>query len=461
MITCNAVLRTTALFLAALVFESAAHANPAWLVPTAADVDGPSLFHVSVDYAYTLDSARIEREAIAPGADPLGGVPRLDDLSFKQFRHTLTPKLELGVLRDAWVSFAVPIVIAQERELSLDGITRDASSTIRDGLLTADGFDARDPSTPLPAAGDLIFRGQSRSGIEQLHFGLGVAFMNQQRDPTKPTWKFGADLRIAVGKVMRFDAMKTDTETGVSKGVHELKLWTSFARRYDRLEGYFDMYWLVPLTARESSLFDDIDQQPGTFGATNTLPGQSGGVSFGLEAFVIDDHVNANSVSFDVGARIVGHFEGRDYSEMWEVFALAGDVRRSGPLVMDRDPSVADVQAVSHPGITNVENYLETAARFGVRGQLGKRMHFGVLVDVAWKTDHAITFADAGVDLPTCTGDNGVEGRDCELDSNELVNPGTAEVNPLHVPRIDLVGHRYLSLDNFAFSIGVQAQALF
>lgn len=462
-IRCDAVLRTTALLTSlAWLLGSDASANPLGFVPTAADVESPSLFHVTVDYAYSIESARIEREAVGAGADPLGGIPRADDLSFKQFRHTLTPKLELGILRDSFISFAVPIVIAQARELSLDGIARDASSTIRDGLLTADGFDARDPSTPLPPGGDLIFRGEQRKGIEQLHFGLGFGLMNQQRDSTKPTWKLGADLRLAVGKVMRFDALKASTETGVSKGVHELKLWTSFDRRYDRLEGYFEMFWLVPLTAREESLFDDIDQQPGTFGATNTLPGQQAGVTFGLEAFVMDDRVNKNSVSIDASARVVGHFEGRDYSEMWEVFAFAGDVRREGPLVIDRDPSVTDVQAVSHPGISNIENHLETAARFGIRGQLGGRVHVGVLVDVAWKTDHAITFADAGTDLPTCSGEPGqVEGRDCELESNDLINPGTAEVNPLHIPRVDLVGHRYLSVDNFAFSIGIQAQAQF
>lgn len=459
MITCDAVLRTLALCLA--LWASHAHANPASLVPTAADIDAPTLFHVTVDYAYTIDSARIEREAIGPGADPLGAVPKLDDLSFRQYRHTLIPKLELGVLKDAWVSFAVPLVIAQSRELSLDGISREASSTIRDGLLTGDGFDAKDPSTPLPMTGDLLFRGQNRAGIEQLRFGLGVAFMNQQRDPTKPTWKIGADLHVAIGKVMKFDAMKTSTETGVSTGVHELKLWTSMARRYDRFEGYFDLFWLVPLTAREESLYDDIDQQPGTFGATNTLPGQQGGMSFGLELFAIDDKVNHNTVSLDVGGRVVGHFEGRDYSEMWEVFALAGDVRRDGPLVMDRDPSEPERQAVSHPGISNIENYLETAVRFGIRGQLNRRVHFGVMADLAWKTDHAITFADAGIDLPTCNGSNGVPDRDCENDANELVNPSTGEVNPLHVPRIDLVGHRYLSVDNFTFSIGVHAQVLF
>ncbi|HLL25653.1 MAG TPA: hypothetical protein VK427_26130 [Kofleriaceae bacterium] len=458
------MLRTGASLLCVMLMAQAARANPASLVPTAADVETPSLFHVSVDYAYTIESSNIERENVgAPGTSPNGPLGTLDDLSFQQVRHTVTPKLELGVLKDSWLSFAVPIVVAQSRELSLsDGVTRAGSSTIRDGLLTADGFDARDPGTPLPAGGDLLFRGENRSGLDQLYIGLGIAPMSQQRDDTKPTWKLGAELRLAVGKVMRFDAMKTGEETGVSRGVHELQLWTSFARRFPYVLGYFDMWWLVPLTARESSLYDDIDQQPGTFGSTNTMPGQEGGISFGIEAFAIDDPITRNSVSLDVGARIVGHFEGREYTEMWEVFALAGDVRTGGPLVMDRNPSQAGLQAVSHPGISNIENYLETAARVGIRGTLGARVHFGVIADVAWKTDHAITFADAGVDLATCTGAGGeAPGRTCEIDANDLVTPGTSEVNPLHVPRVDVVGHRYLSVDNLAFSIGVQAQVLF
>ncbi len=458
MIRCDEVLRTSALL--AFLLVGHASANPVSIVAGTIDENKPGHVMVSVDYDFSVDSARIQRETVGAGADPLGGIPRQNDLSFEQTRHTITPKLELAVLYDAWVSFGVPVVISQSREHKLDGISRDASSTVRDGLLSPEGFDARDPTTP--TAGTLLFRGAKRSGLEQLHLGIGAAFMNPHRDPTKPTWKLGADLRLAVGKIMKFDAMKTDDQTGVSKGVHELRLWTSFAQRFSRFGGYFEMFWLVPLTAREESLFDDIDQRPGMFGATNTLPGQKAGVTFGLQAFAYDDPVNKNSVSVDVGARVVGHFEGRDYGEMWEVFALAGDVRRSGPLVIDRDPSVTDVQAVSHPGISNIENYLETAARFGIRGRLGGRAHFGLLVDVSWKTDHAVTFADAGVDLPTCSGDpSQVEGRDCELDSNDLVNPGTGEVNPLHVPRVDLVGHRYLSVDNFAFSIGVEAQIQF
>ena len=68
-----------------------------------------------------------------------------------------------------------------------------------------------------------------------------------------------------------------------------------------------------------------------------------------------------------------------------------------------------------------------------------------VVGDLVWKTDHVITFADAGIDK----------------NANDLIEPGTAEVNPLHVPLIDLVGHRYHSENNFGVVLGVQGQVLF
>ncbi len=447
---CDSVLRTGALALL-LSLPQAAYGNPASVVPSAADPGHIADLHLRLDYEYQLDSALLTREAVGePGSIP-GQIPRHDDLRFHQYRHLLTPRVDMGIYHDTWLSFALPIVIAQARELKLaDGVSRDGSSTLRDGLLPVEGFDARDPGTPPP--GDLVFRDVGRKGLDQIHLGLNVALMNQRRDDTKPTWKLGAEMRLAVGRVMRFNALEPGSETGVGKGVHELRLWTSFDRRFSRAEGWFELFWQVPIAAKDASPFHD----PG-FGASNTGLGQIGGMKFGVELYALDDKVNDNHISLDLGARVISHFEGRDYSEMWQVFALAGDSRGAGPLVLDADPTDPAAQPFSHPGISNIENYLETGAHFALRAELGAHVRFAALVDVLWKTDHVISFADAGIDLPTCGA--GV-GR-CEDLDNDLVNPGTAEVNPLHAPRIDLVGHRYFSEDNLGVVIGVQGQFLF
>jgi len=446
------LLRTLAIVGAVVGAAGPADANPDNLVPSAGVEGAPMSLHVRIDYGYQMDSSVIMRERVgAPDADPLGGIPRSKDLAFHQFRHLLTPRAEVGILRDTWLSVALPIVIGQARELELaNGIDRAGSLTLNSGLLPAQGFDARDPSTAPP--GDLVFRGISRSGLDQIHVGLNLAPMNQRRDDTKPTWKIGAELRLAVGKVMTFDALDPRSETGVGRGVHEVRVWTSVDRQFRWTEGWFELFWQTPVATKSESLFQD----PG-FGATNAKPSQQGGVAFGIETHALDDKTTGNRISLDVGGRIVGHFEGRQYSELWEVFAFAGDSRGTGALILDRDPTETGVQATSHPGISNVENYLETAGRFAVRAQLGAHVRFAAVVDLAWKTDHVISFADAGIDLPTCGQTTGA----CENETNDLVNPGTREVNPLHAAPIDLVGHRYHSVDNFGLVIGLEAQALF
>lgn len=455
MLTSVEVLRSAALVLTGLVgstlalYARPALANPASVVPSAADPGDPADLHIQIDYGYEVARSILQRESVGDDVDPLAPLPKHRDLAFKQSRHLLTPRLDLGVYHDTWISVAMPIVIAQSRELSLDdGVTRATSSTLLDGFLPAAGFDARDPGTAPP--GGLVFRGVNRRGLDQIHLGLGVAPMNQDRDSTKPTWKMGAELRLAIGKIMRFDAMDPSSEAGVGRGVHELRLWTSVARRYKHTEGWFEMFWQVPLTSKDGSPFED----PG-FGATNTSVGQRGGISAGIETYLVDDPTTGNRISLDLGARVEAHFEGRDYSELWEVFAFAGDARGSGPLVLDANPVESGLQARSHPGITNFENYLDLGGTVALRAKLGDKVRLAAKLDLVWRTDHLITFADAGIDLPTCGA------PPCENDVNDVVNPNTEEVNPAHAPRIDLVGHRYHSENNFGIVLGVEGQVLF
>ena len=433
--------------LVVLGLSGSAFANPNSIVPGGQDPDYPDAgfaqkgvdVYGEVEYEYELDSSTIVRERVGdPAADPLNGVTTVRDLDFKQYKHTLTPRLYVGVFRDTFVYGALPIVITQARELSFINPAR-GSSTVNDGLLPMQGFDARDPGTPTP--GDLAFRGPDRHGLDQVHFGLGTALMNQLKDDTKPTWKLGAEVRLAIGTIMKFDPMAPEANKGVSKGVQELKLWTTFARKLGWAEPWVEMFWQVPLSTKSGSLFDD----PG-FGATNVKPSQTAGIASGLEIYALDNRADQTRISFDLGSKVVSHFEGREYTEMWEVFAMAGDPRSMGPLVLDADPTRAGVQALSHPGITNIENYLEMTGRFAVRAQIGPHVRFAVIGDLIWKTDHVISFADAGVDRE---------------DDNDLVNPGTDEVNPLHSPLIDLVGHRYRAEDAFDIKIGVSGTVLF
>ncbi len=449
-----------------LAMPSVAIAGPDSEVASSFDEDDGFDLHVTVDYGYELHRGAVMREEIRSDLGAGDPIPLTKDLYYRSSRHTITPRVELGIFHDLAITMALPIVVLDTRTLELDQrdtpcsfvppqtcIDRATSSTIADGLLPMSGFDADDPATSFPGDEALIFRGPDRKGLDQLHLGFVVAPMNQMRDDTKPTWKLGAELRLSVGTVAAFDGDRPGANTGVSAGVHELRAYSTMSKRIGWAEPYFEAWWQAPIKERAASPFDD----PG-FGARSTSKQQEAGTRFGFEAIAVDKGPDKQRVSFDLSARIVAHFEGRNYSPMWEVFALAGDPERGGPLVLDESPIQGGQQIMGHPGISNVENYLEAGGRAALRADLGPLVHVAALFEVSSETRHVISFSDAGVDLPLC--DPG-ETSGCEPLSNDVVNPGTEEVNPLHAPTIDLVGHRYVLDGAVNLTFGVEARILF
>jgi hypothetical protein len=329
-----------------------ATASPYSEVASGFDEDDPFDLHVRIDYDVAVRRAAIKREVVGfPGTLPGDPMPIAKDLVFRGIRHTVTPRFDLGVFTDLAVTAALPIVVSDRRTLSFDQratpcvfpgggdaptcINADNSTAVRDGLLPATGFDARDPTGPGFTDPDdaTIFRGPGRSGLDQLHLGLVWAPMNQERDPTKPTWKIGTEMRLAVGRTMKLDRRDPSRETGVGRGLHEVRAWTSMARRTSWAEPYMEMWWMATVGERSDSQFI----RPG-FGQTRVAPQQRAGTIFGFEAVAWENPAEGQRISLDFGARLEAHFEGRAYTEMWEVFQYAGDATAGGPLVLRAAP---------------------------------------------------------------------------------------------------------------------------
>lgn len=430
---------------------------------------GDDRFYLKLTLDYRLDIRRsaIRREmAGRPGTDPTDAEPLGRDLVFAGQRHYIVPRMELGLFRDFSLVMAMPYVLSDTRELELDQrdtpcvfgaggtcIDRASSSTLRDGIIPMEGYDAQNGGVGFAADDPTVFRSPERSGLDQIHAGFTWAPMNQRRDDTKPTWVLGAEGRFAVGKIAAISRDDLDGSDGVGRGVHEVRLWTTVTRRMGWAQPSFEAWWMAPFAIRRESPFNS----PG-FGARNTDPSQEGGVRFDLDAYAVDQGDEGARLSLGIGGRVVSHFEGRAYTEMWEPFALAGESTSGGPLVLDADPVASGTQPLDHPGITNIENYLELGAKVHGRIEVGKRLRITALAELGTETEHVITATDAGVDQPTC---GGAVTSSCESDSNELVTPNTVEVNPLHVPRIDLIGHRYHADDVLTFVVGAQLQVVF
>jgi hypothetical protein len=452
-------------------------------IASAVDEDDPFDLYVGLNYAYEVRRAAIKREFAGPeGTDGeiAGKMPLVKDLLYSQGRHILTPHLELGLFTGVQLSFALPIVISDDREYEFDQradpclfektgtqkancVNKSNSRTLRDNLLPGAGggsvgYDARDPATNFAADSTTVFRGVSRAGLDQLHLGLTVAPMREEYDDTKPTWVIGAEARLSIGKIMKFNLMDPEAEDGVSRGVHEVKVFTGLSKRTTWAEPFVFFWWQAPFAIRgttpgdpDGSRFWDVG-----FGQRERWPQQSAGTRFGLEAIPWEKRKQKQKIAIELAGRLEAHFDGQGYSEMWEPFAYAGDAKDNpgGPLVINNiDVGTSGEPPESHPGVTHIQNYLTFAGRLGLRGYLGPNAQFLASVELAHDQAHLISFTDAGVDEPDATDPDGA--------NNDTVNASSIEANTLHNQLIDLTGRRYLVDETTVYTVFISGLLTF
>lgn len=148
--------------------------------------------NVSLAFSYASKSAKILRETSVaePGLTTGGYTSRL--LNVAQYSSqiaTLTPRVDIGVYHDLAIYARLPIILSYSQKL--------------DGL---NGSDKKQGTALIGAPGEqlfkLPFKSPDRSGVEYLALGFEFDIFNQARDPSKPTWLFGAEVRLGVGDPM-------------------------------------------------------------------------------------------------------------------------------------------------------------------------------------------------------------------------------------------------------------------
>ena len=81
----------------------------------------------------------------------------------------------------------------------------------------------------------------------------------------------------------------------------------------------------------------------------------------------------------DQGEYLKGKNMDERYSDMWEVFQYAGyATENNAPLVLDREPTVSGVQGKSHPGVSNIENFMTLDTVLQVTADAGEKIRFGL-----------------------------------------------------------------------------------
>ncbi|MBC8071712.1 MAG: hypothetical protein IAG13_25530 [Deltaproteobacteria bacterium] len=454
-----------------LAYSPTARAAEVTRVATAFEEDNRFDIHFGVAYTYNFKSASILREwnSGAAGDDQNRLVK---DLRYRQQRHLLTPSLEIGLWHDLALYMSLPITLSDQRDYSFDQrqdncvygdqvppepeatcVNKNNSTTVRDGIVPRDGFDASsngDPFNQYTGPGtELIFKGPVRRGLDQLNVGLKYGILNQAKRAHMPTWIIGAEGRFAVGRTMTFSRDIVDDDPSgnhrVGRKIHELGLWTSISRRHRFLEPYFTAFWRQSLRAQGSE-FKDYSSS----GAQGTVSPQStAGMSFGTEIVPFERKAKSIKVSVLLEGSAVLHYGGRGYSEIWELLA------DSPAMVGATDPTqasncsaaAAGAYAQANPGdsdyvaqggssctrfngITDLQDY----GTFGFNGalnlHLGRYARLMLGVNVQTDTRHYLTVANRG------KADGGAD--------DDRVEPNTREVNPVRRDVVDNVGRRYV-----------------
>ncbi|MBK8256159.1 MAG: hypothetical protein IPK82_26255 [Polyangiaceae bacterium] len=149
--------------------------------------------NVSLGFQFASKSAKIYRETsiAAPGLSSGGYTSRL--MNVAQYSSTiarLTPRVDIGIYHDLAIYARLPIVLSYQQKLDgLEGSENKQSVTLA--------------GMPGEQLFSLPFKSPDRSGLEYLALGFEFDIFNQARDKSKPTWLFGAEVRLAVGDPMQ------------------------------------------------------------------------------------------------------------------------------------------------------------------------------------------------------------------------------------------------------------------
>lgn len=388
-----------------------------------------------------------------------------------------------------------------------DGVNANNSRFVQDGLAAGlSGFGYQDASgSNIPSNGSVgdiasvgvptdymvsggvagprsLWEGPGRSGLDQLHLGIHGLIFSQKRHPSFPDWRFGVEFRLAVGKVMDFERNAAgDTLCGaasannwncrpalnkaVGKGVHEVRFFTT-ASKFSNLwkgggiDSFIHIFFMMPMAYRDDSFYSSKYDFSGSFGEESKAPvmkaPMKAGVWLGGEFVIFTDKVKGHKISLELTGMVEGHFEGKDYSEAYELLAGApalnlycddpggtGSTNRSYDQFC-KNAAVRD-KMFYYPGVSTVENFVRFGLRVGVHAQITKYAKLSIIYSLVHEQEHFLTTDDAGEDD----------------DGNGVINVETAELNPWHRPIINQAGHRIRAQETMIHTLSIGLKLMF
>ncbi len=430
---------------APLLTGSTAHAAQVTDVADALDEDDPFDLHVEALFDIQYHHGLLVREN-TQRPEGGGGARSIDvrEMDFEQFQLRLMPRLEVGVFRDVAVFAQWPIILYQQTSFQYTKGTNNGNSTVFRDMSRAPTIDGW-PQTGgngttgvsnggttygFPDGGyaswrfDLDDDGKYesvRQGFDNPSLGVRWSPVNNERDDTKPTITLQADYTAPIMPYMdpTADRPSRDQPGPVADGAHKFHFQIAMSKRYSILDPYFLVEYTAPFAS--SSSYEGY------------FPRHQGGVELGLEIVPYEDPKLEQKFSIDLGTS--GHFlsEGRDYSEVSDVFRE----------------------------ITYTDQFFRGGAHAGLFFRAFSYVFLDVTGRAYYDTDHLVTVEKVGTDRGDDTNDNGT------CDSNEPkcgkveLDPAEKERNFYFNPVYDTPGRRFKFADSITADLMIHLAVTF
>jgi hypothetical protein len=476
--------------------------EPAEIVQVADAFDDDDLFdlHLSLGYSHSWRSAKVYRETSMPQVSTGDFTPsNMNVAKYSQDVGRLNTRADVGIYKDIAIVIRLPIILSDDRSLEANG--GGLQSTTLAGAPGEQLF-------------SLPFKAPSRSGIEYLALGMDFGVMNQMRNPNKPTWVIGGEVRVNVSEPMHAcnnapanlnqtvsggqkkctypndmnrdgksgqvtadsgvpgqrvvldEGSSGERKPGVSRGTTGIAFHTFVSRRVKYIEPYggFDVLFEFPTA---DSDFHATDLQ----GSLVNHPPFRGTMTVGMA--IIPWEIRDAFQRLTIDARFEGSYisEGRDYSELFDALGssdapslrspnFAGYMKNPDPGSVGQYPSIVDPssQKVYFSGLTDTQQHGEYTFSARATYQAGEYVKFNVGGAYSLIQGHFITFDQAC--NPNFTGDPAQMGP-CRTGSETAGYTATGIPNPNYRKVINDPGRRFKVDDANGFDAWISATVMF
>jgi hypothetical protein len=469
-------------------------------VADAFDDDDLFDFHLSLGYEHSWRSGKIYRETAMPQLSTGDFTPsNMNVAKYSQDVGRLNTRADIGVYKDIAIVIRMPVILSDDRSLEENG--GGLQSTTLAGAPGEQLF-------------SLPFKSPSRSGIEYLALGMDFGIMNQARNPNKPTWVFGGEVRVNVSepmhacnnapanlnqnvpspgqlkcaspndmnrdgksgqvtttgtngeKIVLDEGSAAERKPGVSRGTTGLALHTFVSRRVKYIEPYggFDVLFEFPTAGSDFHATD-------LAGSLVNHPPLRGTMTVGMA--IMPWEIRDAFQRLTVDLRFTGTYvsEGRDYSELYDALGssdapslrspqFATYMQNPDPVSASKYPSVVDPnsQLVYFTGLTDVQQHGEYTFSARTTYQAGEYVKFNIGGGYTLIQGHFITYDQAC--NPNFNGDASQSGP-CRTYSASGGSSASGIPNPNYRKVINDPGRRFKVDGANGFDAWISATVMF